>query len=50
MFQEAIAMAKLRKTLLDMTGDLHIYKSNDSYVVFRKNTENGFQESNVDLA
>ncbi|XP_060581360.1 gamma-aminobutyric acid type B receptor subunit 2-like [Ruditapes philippinarum] len=48
--KEAIAMAKLRKTLLDMTGDLHIYKSNDKYVVFRKNTDNGLQESNVDFA
>ncbi|XP_045177177.2 gamma-aminobutyric acid type B receptor subunit 2-like [Mercenaria mercenaria] len=48
--KETIAMAKLKKTLLQMTGDLHLYRSNDNYVVFRKNMDNGVQESNVDIA
>jgi hypothetical protein len=35
LLQEAIAVARLRKQLLQVTGNVHFYKSGDDYVVCR---------------
>lgn len=35
-FQEEIAIAKLRKSILAATGNIHFYKSGDHYVVFKR--------------
>ncbi|WAR02880.1 GABR2-like protein [Mya arenaria] len=37
MANEQIAIAKLRKTLLQVTGNVHVYKSGSDYVVFQRN-------------
>ena len=41
--QETIAMTRLKRDLLHMTGNVNFYKSAGSYVVFR--TDNGEQHS-----
>lgn len=43
-------MAKLKKTLLEQTGNLHIYKSGDNYIAFRNTTEPSAEEPGVDFA
>ena len=34
-FQEAIAIARLKRDLLTVTGNVHFYKEKDDYIVFK---------------
>ena len=43
--QESIAIAKLKKTLLEMTGNIHLYKTGTEYVVFKADRTNDNMEN-----
>ena len=49
MLQESIALACLKRDLLQVTGNIHFYKSGKKYILFRTDGEASKSESRSPL-